>query len=74
LLGVNINTIIKTKAPIDISKEVGLEVNTAKTKCMLMSHHKNEEKNHNIKLTNRFFENEAKVIFGNDSNKSKFDS
>jgi hypothetical protein len=32
LLGDNINTIIKTEAPIDIS----LEVNTAKTKCLLV--------------------------------------
>jgi hypothetical protein len=58
LLEDNINTIKKdTEAPVDISKKVGLEVNTAETKCMLMSHHQNAGKNHNIKLINRAFEN-----------------
>jgi hypothetical protein len=35
------------------SKEVGLEVNTEKTKYVLMSHHQNAGKNHNIKIANR---------------------
>jgi hypothetical protein len=38
LLGDNINTIKKkTQTVIDASKEVGLEVNTEKTKYMLLS-------------------------------------
>jgi hypothetical protein len=47
LLGDNISTIMKnTDALIE---EVGLEVNAEKTKYMLMSHHQNAVKNHNIK-------------------------
>jgi hypothetical protein len=42
LLGDNIDTIEKnTQTLIDTSKEVGLEVNTEKTKYMLLSHHQN---------------------------------
>jgi hypothetical protein len=42
---------------IDASKEVGLEVNTEKTKYMLLSRHENAEQNHGIKIGNRWFEN-----------------
>jgi hypothetical protein len=42
LLGDNIDTIKKTvEALIDGNKEVGLEINVEKTKCMLLSHHHN---------------------------------
>jgi hypothetical protein len=42
LLGDNIDTTKKnTEALIDANKEVGLEVNTEKTKYMLPSHHQN---------------------------------
>jgi hypothetical protein len=34
---------------MDDSKEVGLEVNTEKTKYMLLSRHQNSGKNHDIK-------------------------
>jgi biotin operon repressor len=34
------------KTLIDAIKEVGLEVNTEKTKYMLLSHHQNAEQNH----------------------------
>jgi hypothetical protein len=40
LLGQKINTIKKnTQTLIDASKEVGLEINTEKTKCTLLSRH-----------------------------------
>jgi hypothetical protein len=49
LLGDNIDTIKKnTQTLTDASKEVGLEVNTEKTKYM---------QNHDIKIGNRCFEN-----------------
>jgi hypothetical protein len=37
-----------TDALLDASKEVGLEVNTEKTKCMFMSYLQNTEQNHKI--------------------------
>jgi hypothetical protein len=40
--------IIKTQTLIDTSKEVGLEVNKEKTKCMLLSRYQNAGKNHSI--------------------------
>jgi hypothetical protein len=52
---------------IDASKEVGVEVNTEKTKCMLLSRHLNAGQNHDIKIANRCFWKYGKVqIFGND--------
>jgi hypothetical protein len=42
ILGDNIDTIKKnTQTLIDASKEIGLEVNTEKTKCMSLSRHQN---------------------------------
>jgi hypothetical protein len=47
LLGDNIVTIKKNmETLIDASKEVGLEVNTEKTKYMLLSRHQNAGQNH----------------------------
>jgi hypothetical protein len=46
LLGDNIDTITKnTQTLIDTSKEIGLQVNTEKTKYMLLSHHQNAGQN-----------------------------
>jgi hypothetical protein len=42
---------------IDASKEVGLEVNVEKTKCMLVSWDQNAGQNRDIKIGNRSFEN-----------------
>jgi hypothetical protein len=54
LLGDNIDTIKKiTQTLIDASKDIGLEVNTEKTKYMLLSHHQNAGQNHDIKIGNR---------------------
>jgi hypothetical protein len=48
---------------LDASKEVGLEANAEKTKYMLMSHHHNVEKSHNIRIGNRSFENVGKFKY-----------
>jgi hypothetical protein len=50
----NIDTIKKnTETLTDASKEVGLEVNTEKTKYMLLSPHQNVGQNHDINRANR---------------------
>ena len=38
------------------SREIGLEVNDDKTKYMVMSRYPNEERSHNIKTDNSWFE------------------
>jgi coproporphyrinogen III oxidase-like Fe-S oxidoreductase len=57
IVGENIDTIQKnTKALLDASKEVGLEVNPEKIKYMLMSHCQKAGQRHSIKIANRSFE------------------
>jgi hypothetical protein len=46
-----------TETLIDVSKEVGLEVNEEKTKYILLSCHQNACQNYYIKIANRLFEN-----------------
>jgi hypothetical protein len=43
-----------TQTLIDASKEVGLEVNTEKTKYMLLSSHQNARQNHDMKIADIF--------------------
>jgi hypothetical protein len=46
-----------TETLIEVSKEVGLEVNIENTKYMLVSHDQNSDQNRDIKIRNRSFEN-----------------
>jgi hypothetical protein len=63
ILGENIDTMQKnTEALLDASKEVDLEVNSDKTKYMLMSRKKAGQK-HSIKIVNRSFEGVAKFKY-----------
>jgi hypothetical protein len=58
LLGDDIETTKKnTQTLIDTGKEAGLEVNTEKTKYMLLSRHQNAGQTHDIKIGNRCFGN-----------------
>jgi hypothetical protein len=62
LLGDNRNIIQKNTQPLtDASKEIGLEVNTEKTK--LLSHHQNAGQNYDINIVNRCFENVAQFRY-----------
>jgi hypothetical protein len=64
LLADNVDTIKKnTETVTDISKEVSVEVNTEKTKYMLLSCHQNSGQNHNIKTANKSFENVAQFKY-----------
>jgi hypothetical protein len=62
LMGDNTDT-IKKNTQTDTSKEVGLEVNTEKSKYMLLSHYQKAEQNHDIKIPNRNFENVALIKY-----------
>jgi hypothetical protein len=63
ILGENIDTIHKnTESLLDDGKEVGLEVNSDKTECILMSRKKAGQK-HSIKIANRAFEGVAKFRY-----------
>jgi hypothetical protein len=64
ILDDNIVTIKRnTQTLIDASKEIGLEVNTEKTKYMSLSRHHNAGQNHDIEVGNRWFENEAQFRY-----------
>jgi hypothetical protein len=62
--GENIDIITKnTETLLDACKEVGLELNPEKTKCMLMSRSQKIGQKHSIKITNRSFEDVAKLKY-----------
>jgi hypothetical protein len=57
ILGGSVHAIKKnTDALVVPSKEIGLEVNSEKTKYMVMSRDQNAGQNHNMKLDNKSFE------------------
>jgi hypothetical protein len=60
LLGENINIIKKNaKALLDASKEIGMEVNSEKTKYMFMSCHQTAGQSNDIREANKSFEKVA---------------
>jgi hypothetical protein len=64
MVGENIDNMQKnTKAILDTSKEVGLEVNPEKTKYMLVSRCQKAGQRQSIKLGNRSFESVAKFKY-----------
>jgi hypothetical protein len=46
-----------TETLIDSTKEVDLELNSEKTKYMLLYRHQNADQNHDVNIENRPFEN-----------------
>jgi hypothetical protein len=64
VLGDSINTINEiTETLLEASRNVGLEINAEKTKCMIMSCHPNSGQNQNIRITNESFESEARLKY-----------
>jgi hypothetical protein len=53
ILGENINTIKIQKLLLAASREVGLKVNTKKTKYMVISRHQNVRQSHNLLADNK---------------------
>jgi hypothetical protein len=62
LLGDNTNAIY-IKKNFNATKEIALEVNSEKTKYMLLSRHQNSGQNHDMKIANRSFENMAQLKY-----------
>jgi len=52
-----------TETLLEVSRDVGLEINAEKTKYMIMSRHQNLGQNQNIRTANESFENVAKFKY-----------
>jgi hypothetical protein len=64
LSGYNVNTINgNSETLLEASRDTGLEINTVKTKHMIMSSHTNSVQNRNIRRANESFENVAKFKY-----------
>jgi hypothetical protein len=53
LLGNSINII---EILSEASRDIGLEINAQKTKCVIMSHHPNSGQNQNLRIANKSYE------------------
>jgi len=55
ILGEHINTIKHSVMHLMVGREIGLEVNTNKTKYIFMSRHQNAGENHNLLIDGKSF-------------------
>jgi hypothetical protein len=61
MLGENINTVKRNiETLFEGSRQVGLELNTERTKYMFVSHHQNVGQSHILFIANKSFENVVK--------------
>ena len=51
------------EALVVVTKEIGLEVNADKTKCMVMSRDRNAGRGHNVKIDNSSIERMAEFKY-----------
>jgi hypothetical protein len=64
LLGDSVNTIKEnTQTLLEVSRDIGLEINIEKTKYMIMPRHLNSGQSQNIRIANESFENVAKFKY-----------
>jgi hypothetical protein len=64
LLGDSVNTIKEnSETLLEASRDIGLEINTEKTKYMVMSRHLNSGQNQNIRIANESFEKVEKFKY-----------
>jgi hypothetical protein len=64
LLGDSVNTIKENSETfLEASRDIGLEINAEKTKCMIMPRHPNLRQSQNIRTANESFENLAKLKY-----------
>jgi hypothetical protein len=64
IFGENLNTVKKSGEVLLLpGRETGLEVQTERTKCMVMSRHRSTRQNNNLLISNKLFENAAKFIY-----------
>jgi archaellum component FlaC len=55
--------LVSLQTPLEVSRDVGLEINAEKTKYMIMSRYPNSGQNQNIRTANESFENVAKFKY-----------
>jgi hypothetical protein len=64
LLSHNINTITEdTETLLEVSRDIGLEINAENTKYMIMSRHLKSGQNQNIRMANKSFASVAKFKY-----------